>query len=107
MTESSFSKNTAAAKKLFGTAAKLAQKQAELMTLNKVTPPRLYHAIGQRIIDSPELPPALVPHRERIREDEAGTGAKPGESKPENDVYGGIKPANLEKGYWIARKTSP
>ena len=72
MTESSFSEKTAAAKKLFGTAAKLAQKQAELAALNNVTLPKLYHAIGKRIVGSDKLPADLEHHRQKIRQLESG-----------------------------------
>jgi hypothetical protein len=65
MTESSFQEKTAAAKTLFGVAAKLAQKQAELAKLNNVTLPKLYHAIGKRIVRMEELPTELGHHRWR------------------------------------------
>jgi hypothetical protein len=88
MTESSFSEKTAAAKKLFGTAAKLAQKQAELAKLNNVTLPKVYHAIGKRIVGSDKLPADLEHHRQRIRQLEAGIAATPEEIK--RDPAGGF-----------------
>ena len=88
MTESSFSEKTAAAKKLFGTAAKLAQKQAELATLNNVTLPKLYHAIGKHMVGSDKLPADLDHHRQRIRQLEAGIAATPEEIK--RDPAGGF-----------------
>ncbi len=62
--------------KLVAASATLAKKQAELATLNNVTLPRLYHAIGKRIIGAANLPPDLVPHREKIRELEAAITTK-------------------------------
>ena len=79
MSESRLKENAAAVRKLFGTAAKLAQKQAALATLNNVTLPKLYHAIGKKIVGLEKLPPDLVPHREKIRALEAGIAAKPEE----------------------------
>lgn len=79
MSESQLKENAAAVTKLFGTAAKLAQKQAALTTLNNVTLPKLYHAIGKKIIGLEKLPPDLVSYRDRIRSLEAGIAAKPEE----------------------------
>ena len=67
MSESQLKENAAAVKKLFGTAAKLAQKQAALATLNNVTLPKIYHAIGKKIVGLEKLPPDLVAHRDKIR----------------------------------------
>lgn len=67
--------------KLVAASAQLAKKQAELATLNNVTLPRLYHAIGKRLIGSSNLPPDLVPHREKIRELEAAIAKKTEEPK--------------------------
>jgi hypothetical protein len=69
--------------KLVAASAQLAKKQAELATLNKVTLPKLYHAIGKRIIDAKNLPSELVPHREKIRELEAAIATKLEEPKSE------------------------
>lgn len=69
--------------KMVAASAQLAKKQAELTTLNSVTLPRLYHAIGKRLVGSPNLPPDLVPHREKIRELEAAIATKPEEPKSE------------------------
>jgi hypothetical protein len=69
--------------KLVAASAQLAKKQTELATLNNVTLPKLYHAIGKRIINAKNLPPDLLPHRERIRELEAAIAAKPEEPKSE------------------------
>ena len=88
MTESSFSKKTAAVKKLFGTAAKLAQKQVELATLNNVTLPKLYHAIGKRIVGLENLPTELEHHRQKIRQLEVVIAATPEEIK--SDPGGGF-----------------
>lgn len=63
--------------------AQLAKKQAELTTLNNVTLPRLYHAIGKRIIGSTKLPPDLVVHRDKIRELEAAIATKSEEPNSE------------------------
>jgi hypothetical protein len=79
VTESRLKENATAVKKLFGTTAKLAQKQAALATLNNVTLPKIYHAIGKKIVGLEKLPPALVHHREKIRALEAGIAAKPEE----------------------------
>jgi hypothetical protein len=69
--------------KLVAASAQLAKRQAELATLNNVTLPKLYHAIGKRIIDAKNLPPELVPHREKIRELEAAIATKLEEPKSE------------------------
>lgn len=79
MTDSKLAETTKAVGKLFGTAAQLAQKQAALATLNNVTVPKLYHAIGKKIVSLEKLPPDLVPHREKIRALEAGINTKPDE----------------------------
>ena len=71
----------ASSSRFVAASARLAKKQAELAKLNNVTLPRLYHAIGKRIIDSPNLPPDLVPYREKIRELDAAIAAKPEEPK--------------------------
>jgi hypothetical protein len=76
MTDSKLAETTKAVGKLFGTAAQLAQKQAALATLNNVTLPKLYHAIGKKIVSLEKLPPDLVPHREKIRSLEAGINSK-------------------------------
>jgi hypothetical protein len=104
MTESSFSKNTAAAKKLFGTAAKLAQKQAELATLNNVTLPKLYRGIGKKIVGLDKLPPDLVPHREKISALEAGISTKPEE--PEAASADGFAAKVKQLAQQTARKAS-
>ena len=77
MSESRLKENATAVKKLFGTAAKLAQKQAALATLNNVTLPKIYHAIGKKIVGLDKLPPDLVHHREKIRALEAQIARKP------------------------------
>jgi hypothetical protein len=79
VTESTSKDNATAAKKLFGAAAKLAQKQAALATLNNVTFPKLYYAIGRKIAGLDNLPPDLVPNREKIRQLEAAIAKKPEE----------------------------
>jgi hypothetical protein len=79
MPESRLKENAAAVKKLFGTAAKLAQKQAALATLNNVTLPKIYHAIGKKIVGLERLPPDLVTHRDKIRALEARIAARPEE----------------------------
>jgi hypothetical protein len=79
MSESQLKENAAAVKKLFGTAAKLAQKQAALATLNNVTLPKIYHAIGKKIVGLDKLPPDLVAHRDKIRALEARIAARPEE----------------------------
>jgi hypothetical protein len=81
MSESQIKENAAAVGKLFGTAAKLAQKQAALATLNNVTLPKLYHAIGKKIIGLEKLPPDLTTYRDKIRTLEAGIAAKSEEPK--------------------------
>lgn len=77
MSESRLKENATAVKKLFGTAAKLAQKQAALATLNNVTLPKIYHAIGKKIVGLDKLPPDLASHREKIRALEARIAARP------------------------------
>lgn len=79
MTESRLKENASAFKKLFGTAAKLAQKQAALATLNNVTLPKIYYAIGKKIVGLDKLPPDLIHHREKIRALEAQIARKPAE----------------------------
>ena len=79
VTESRLKDNATAFKKLFGTAAKLAQKQAALATLNNVTLPKIYHAIGKKIVGIDKLPPDLVSHRDKIRGLESRMAATPEE----------------------------
>lgn len=81
MSESRLKENATAVKKLFGTAAKLAQKQAALATLNNVTLPKIYHAIGKRLAGLDTLPTELEHHRHKIRQLEAGIAATPEEIK--------------------------
>lgn len=69
--------------KLVAASAQLAKTQAELATLNNVTLPRLYHAVGKRIIASQGLPPDLVPHREKVHELEAAIATKSEEPQAE------------------------
>ena len=88
MTESSFSEKTAAAKKFFSATAKLAQKQAELATLNNVTLPKLYHSIGKRVVGQDKLPAELEQHRQNIRQLEADIAAAPKEMN--SDPTGGF-----------------
>lgn len=59
------------AKKLFGSAARLAQKQAELAALNTVTLPKLYYAVGKHLMSVEKLPPELEQKRAEIRHLEA------------------------------------
>lgn len=80
LAESRLKENATAVKKLFGTAAKLAQKQAALATLNNVTLPKIYHAIGKKIVGLDKLPPDLMSHREKIQALEARIAARPEES---------------------------
>jgi len=77
VSESRLKENATAVKKLFGTAAKLAQKQAALATLNNVTLSKIYHAIGKQIVGLEKLPPDLTPHRDKIRGLEARIATKP------------------------------
>lgn len=79
MSESRLKENATAVKKLFGTAAQLAQKQAALATLNNVTLPKIYHAIGKKIVGLATLPPDLASHREKVRALEARIAARPEE----------------------------
>jgi hypothetical protein len=72
---------------LFGSAAQLAQKQAALATLHNVTFPKLFHAIGKRIITVEKLPVDLEEYRSQIRELERVTSARP-EVVPEQSVDG-------------------
>jgi hypothetical protein len=58
-----------------GAAAKLAQKQAELATLNTVTLPKLYHAIGKYLMAVAKLPPDLEQRRAAIQQLEAQSAA--------------------------------
>jgi hypothetical protein len=74
--------------KMVAASARVAKKQAELATLNNVTLPRLYHAIGKRIIGSKNLPADLVHHRQRIQELEAAIAAKP--EQPTQDTAVGF-----------------
>ncbi|MCE9632122.1 MAG: hypothetical protein K8S94_15580 [Planctomycetia bacterium] len=79
MSESQMKENAAAVRKLLGTTAKLAQKQAALAALNNVTLPKIYHAIGKKIFGIEKLPPELSSHREKIRGLEARIAARPPE----------------------------
>lgn len=72
--------------KMVAASARLAKKQAELATLNNVTLPRLYHAIGKRVIRSANLPADLVHHRQRIQDLEAAIAAKPEQPKQDAAV---------------------
>jgi hypothetical protein len=47
-----------------------------LATINNVTLPKLYYAIGKRIVGLETLPPELVHYREKIRALEAGINTK-------------------------------
>jgi len=62
-------------KSLFGNAAKLAQKQAALTKINSVSLPRLYHAIGKRIVAMKNLPAELAPLRDKITQLETALSA--------------------------------
>jgi len=88
MAETTIQEKTAAVGKLFGTAAKLTQKQAELAKLNNVTLPKLYHAIGKRIVGMEKLPADLEHRRQTLRQLEAGITATPEEIK--SDPTGGF-----------------
>jgi hypothetical protein len=104
MTQSSFQEKTAAAKKLFGAAAKLAQKQAELAKLNNVTLPKLYHAIGKHLVGLEKIPAELEHHRKRIRELEAGIAATPEAIK--SDPAGGFAAKAKQFAQQAAQKTA-
>jgi len=88
MAETTIQEKATAVRKLFGTAATLARKQAELATLNTVTLPKLYHAIGKRIVGLEKLPAELEHHRRNIRQLEAGIAETPEETK--SDPAGGF-----------------
>jgi hypothetical protein len=60
-----------------GNAAAKAKKQAELVALNTVTLPRLYHAVGKHLLAAEKLPPDLEQHRTLIRQLEARNTAAP------------------------------
>lgn len=74
----------AASSKYVASSARLAKKQAELATLNNVTLPRLYHAIGKRIIGSENLPVDLGKHREQIHVLQAAIATKAKERNQES-----------------------
>lgn len=78
----------ASSSRFVASSARLAKKQAELATLNNVTLPRLYHAIGKRVIRSANLPADLVHHRQRIQDLEASIAAKP--EQPKQDAAVGL-----------------
>ena len=63
-------------KSLFGNAATLAQKQAVLTKINSVSLPRMYHAIGRRLVAMKNLPADLVPFRDKITQLELTLSAK-------------------------------
>jgi hypothetical protein len=90
MTESTLKDNATAAKKLLGAAAQLGQKQAALANLNNVTLTKIYHAIGKRILGHPNLPPDLVPHRDKIRSLEAGIAGAPDVASTKDEPASGF-----------------
>lgn len=59
-----------------GKAASRAKRQAELVTLNTVSLPKLYHAVGKYLMSMAKLPSDLEQRREIIRQLEARTAAK-------------------------------
>lgn len=64
-------------KSLLGKAAKLAQKQAALTKINSVSLPKVYHAIGRRIVAIKNLPTDLVPFRDKIKQLDATMATQP------------------------------
>lgn len=85
-------------KALFGNAARLTQKQAALTTLNTVTFPRLYHAIGKRLVAVDKLPPDLEKHRSTIRDMEAAL------SQQADDVETGVTTGLAAKAKVLAQQ---
>lgn len=68
--------------------ASLAQKQATLAKINSVSLPRVYHAIGKRVVSIKNLPADLVPFRDKIMRLEASMIAQP--ETPRADEAGGF-----------------
>lgn len=85
-----------------GNAAGKAKRQAELVTLNTVTLPRLYHAVGKHLMAVPKLPPELEQRREAVRQLEArnAEGVVPVEPPVESAEPRGFaaKAAQMAKG---------
>lgn len=83
MTDSGMKDKLASTKKLFGAAATLAKKKAALATLNNVTLPKIYYAIGKRLVGLAQLPPELAALRDKIRSLEAQIAAVPAKETSE------------------------
>lgn len=83
MTDSGMKDKLASTKKLFGAAATLAKKKAALATLNNVTLPKIYYAIGKRLAGLAQLPPELAALRDKIRSLEAQIAAVPAKETSE------------------------
>lgn len=85
-----------------GNAAAKAKLQAELMTLNTVTLPKLHHAVGKHLMSMEKLPPDLEQRRQGIRQLEArnAESVKPVEPPAESSQHGGFaaKAAQMAKG---------
>lgn len=77
MTDAGLKDKLASTKKLFGAAATLAKKKAALATLNNVTLPKIYYAIGKRLAGLAQLPTELAALRDKVRSLEAQIAAVP------------------------------
>lgn len=74
-----------------GSAAAKAKRQAELVTINTVTLPKLYHAVGKHLMSVAKLPPDLEHRREAIRQLEPRTAdGSPHASAPEGFLQSGF-----------------
>jgi hypothetical protein len=104
MSESQLKENAAAVGKLFGTAAKLAQKQAALATLNNVTLPTIYYSIGKRLAGLAELPSELSSQREKIRSLEVQIAA-PLKTEP-SEATSGFAARAKQLAYQAAKATA-
>lgn len=70
-----FTDLASSASRLASATAVLAKKQAELTSLNKVSLPKIFYAVGRHVHQLPELPPELAPHKQRIDQLVSALGA--------------------------------
>lgn len=75
-----------AASKWVSALGQRALKKAELTELNNVTFPRLYHALGKALLQSPDSIPELEIYRDKIRDLESQKVASPEGPAPEPPI---------------------
>jgi hypothetical protein len=99
---------TSRASEFVGKTLKLAQKQAELATLNTVTLPKLYHAVGKHLMSAAKLPPDLEQRRVDIRQLEAQSGAAQGleEAREPSEAASGFAAKAAQLAQQAARKAA-